>query len=252
MPVLTLLLTRVAKTTSTLASQRSGNSAHSGKCRINTFKTVRTHPLQAQGLTHARLTTNLHRATHTENCANCVNCGTNVSRLRVRICSETRLDLLAQQRFRSGGLTELLLAFHPSCMTSSRFVDVSRFVAFCSTIQYPVAIDQSSTRFQISLTRFQIRRDSVSFEYLTPFDLTLDFWRSAFTDSIGPARSQPILLLLQLLIMLKTSKDPWSGCCCCWLCCNGSATLHDVRHHSPFTMFSIICCCCCHDCCNHL
>ena len=29
---------------STLASQRSANSAHFGKCRINSFKTVRTHP----------------------------------------------------------------------------------------------------------------------------------------------------------------------------------------------------------------
>ena len=62
---------------------------------------------------HARSTTNLHRATRAENYAHCVNCDTGV-------CSETLSDLLAQQRIHSSGLTELLLAFHPSCITSSR------------------------------------------------------------------------------------------------------------------------------------
>ena len=91
------------------------------------------------------------------------------------------------------------------------FSDVSRFIAFCSTFEYPVAIDQSSTRFQLSPIRFQTRRDSVPFEHVTTFDLNLDLWRSAFTDSFGPARSQTILLLLHLLTMLKTFKDPGSA-----------------------------------------
>ena len=46
---------------------------------------------------------------------------------------------------------------------------------------------------------------SLWFEWHSTLDLTLDLWRSAFPNSIGPARSQPSLLLLQLL---KTSKDP--------------------------------------------
>ena len=84
-----------------------------------------------------------------------------------------------RSRIVSSSETELLLAFHSSCIASSR-----------------------SSAFPDSLS------DSVPFEHFTPFDLTLDLWRSALTDSIGPARSQPILLLLQLLIVLKTWKDP--------------------------------------------
>ena len=84
------------------------------------------------------------------------------------------------------------------------------------TIVIQVEIDLSSIHFrrQISPTRFQTRRDSASFEHLTPFDLTLDLWRYAFTDSIGPARSQPILLL-QLLRLLKAFQRSRSVYCRC-------------------------------------
>ena len=164
--------------------------SHSGKCRFNTFKQfvialrgphllwrspaqarhvrisarTKTFGLKAiasqiekQLAHHARLTTNLHRATRAENFANCWNCDTNV-------CSESRSDLLAQQRIYSSGLTEVLLAFHPSCITSScssTFPDSLR-----SAPLYSIQLQSTTrrlTRFQISPTRFQIRRDSVAF-----------------------------------------------------------------------------------------
>ena len=195
-----------------------------------------TSQIEKQPAHHARSTTNVHRFTHAENYAHCVSCDTNCFKTSGANLLKDSLNLLAQQRIRSNGLTELLLAFHPSCITSSRsstFPDSLRSAQLYS-IQF--AFDQSSTRFQISPTRFQTRRDSASFGYLTPFDLTLDLWRSAFTDSIGQARSQPILLL-QLLRLLKAFQRSWSGYCCCLLYCSGS--IHqDVRHHASFTMFS--------------
>ena len=88
----------------------------------------------------------------------------------------------------------------------------ARCTAFCSTFQYPVC-SRPIVDSQISPTRFQISH--AEFGYMTPFDLTLDLWRSAFTSSIDSARSQPILLLLQLLRLLKAFQRSWSGYCCC-------------------------------------
>ena len=157
----------------------------------------------------------MHRATHAGSYAHCVKCDTNCFKTSDVNLLRDSFNLLAQQRIRSSGLTELLLPFRPSCITSSRsstFPDSLRSAPLYS-IQF--AFDQSSTRFQISPTRSQTRRHSASFEYLTLFDLTLDLWCFAFTDSIGPARSQPILLLLQLLRLLKAFQRSWSGYCCC-------------------------------------
>ena len=72
---------------------------------------------------------------------------------------------------------------------------------------------------------------------MTPFDLTPDLWRSAFTGSIDSVRSQPFLLLLQLLRLLKLSKDPGPVCCCTVLQrvnpsgCSSPSIHRDVLHH---------------------
>ena len=95
--------------------------------------------IEKQVAHHAHLTINLHGAAHSGNCANCVNCGTTVSRLRVRICSETRSDLLAQQRIHSetcsGGLRQSFKNRHlfsdrtVAGVSLQLFLHVSRFFA---------------------------------------------------------------------------------------------------------------------------
>ena len=130
------------------------------------------NPIENQPAHHARSTTNVHRATHAESYAHCVNCDTK--------CVKTSNENLLIDSFRSSGTTKNSLKWSHRTIAgvSSQLhhvvtiLDVSRFVAFCPTIQYPVAVDQSSIHFQISPTRFQTRCDSTSFEYLTPFDLT--------------------------------------------------------------------------------
>ena len=178
-----------------------------------------TSQIEKQPANHARSTTNVHRATHAENRAHCKTSNANLLR--------DSFNLLAQQRIRSSGLHSTIAGVQPSCITSSRsstFPDSLRSAPLFS-IQF--AFDQSSTRFQISETRFQThslrfqtrspsfqtQRDSASFGYLTPFDRPLDLWRSAFTGSIDSARSQPILLLLQLLRLLKAFQRSCSVCC---------------------------------------
>ena len=105
--------------------------------------------------------------------------------------------------------------------------------------------------FQISPTHSQTHSTRLPGSFVSGITLSLDtwplltwpldLWRSAFTGSIDSARSQPILLLLQLLRLLKAFQRSWSVCC--WPCCNGS--IHqDVRHQASIAMFSIICCCC--------
>ena len=66
---------------------------------------------------------------------------------------------------------------------------------------FPDSINSFSNSIDSS-TRFVRLENYVEFGYLTSFDLTPDLWRSAFTVSIDSARSQPILLLLQLLRLL--------------------------------------------------
>ena len=62
--------------------------------------------------------------------ANCVNCGTSVSRLRVRICSETRSDGL-RQSFKNRQLfsDRTVAGVSPQLHHVATFSDVSRFVA---------------------------------------------------------------------------------------------------------------------------
>ena len=145
-----------------------------------------------------------------------------VSRLRMRICSETQsiswhnkefAQVVSQNcRWRS---TQLLHVVTP--------LDVSRFTAFCSTIQHPVCIrpivdslPDFTNSSPNSFASFPNEAESHQIWALDPFTRPLDLWRSAFTGSIDSARSQPILLLLQLLKLLKTSlQRSWSGYCCC-------------------------------------
>ena len=114
--------------------------------------------------------------------------------------------------------------------------------------------------FQISPTRFQIcNRPTIDllpdlacllwFEWHSTLDLTLDLWRSKFTNSIGPARSQPSLLMLQLL---KTSKDPGLSAAAadCAATDLPSFTIFAIIH--PSQSSPSLCCCCHHDCCNRL
>ena len=104
-----------------LASWRSANSTHSGKCRFNTFKQC------------------VHRATYAESYAHCVNWDTNCFKTSDANLFRDSFNLMAQQRIRSSGLTELLLAFNP---TASRRHVPRRFQIHCVllTKQYPVCI----------------------------------------------------------------------------------------------------------------
>ena len=67
---------------------------------------------------------------------------------------------------------------------------------------FPDFTNSFSNSFDSS-SRFVRLENHAEFGYLTPFDLTPDLWRSAFTGSIELAHSQPYLLLLQLLKLLK-------------------------------------------------
>ena len=189
----TLLLTRVATTTSTwrLGALPTQRTLALWEVSVQHFQTVRTRPSRSTSAVAAwpkpdmfadlphelqvKLKNNMfimHRATHAESYAHCVNCDTNCFKTSDVNLLRDSFNLLAQQRIRSSGITEPSLAFHPSCITSSRsstFADSLRSAPLYS-IQF--AFDQSSTRFQISPTRSQTRRHSASFENLTPFDLT--------------------------------------------------------------------------------
>ena len=116
----------------------------------------------------------------------------------------------------------------PMQSTNHRFA--SNFPGF--TNSFSNSFDSSS--------RFVRLENHAEFGYLTPCDLTPDLWRSAFTGSIDSARSQPFLLLLQLLRLLqllKAFQRSWSVCCCTVLqrvnpSGYSSPSIHrDVLHH---------------------
>ena len=159
----------------------------------------------------------------------------NVSRLRMRICSETHSISWHNKEFAQ-------VVSQNYCWRSTQlhhvvtFLDVSRFAAFCSPYSIQFAFDQSSTRFQISPTRFQI---SPEFGYLTPFDLTP--WPLAFrfhrlnrlgsfsTNSAAAATAEtaesfPKILVRLLLLLTVLQRANPSGC-------SSSCILHDVFHH---------------------
>ena len=75
--------------------------------------------LKKQPANHAR-STNVHRATHAENYAHCVNCDTNCFETSNANLLRDPFDLLAQQRIRSSGLHRTNAGVQPSCITSSR------------------------------------------------------------------------------------------------------------------------------------
>ena len=80
----------------------------------------------------------------------------------MRICSETHLFSWHNKEFVQVISTELLLAFNPAA--SRRLVTFPDFT--CVLLHYDafqLAFDQP---------RFQTQRDSFSFGYMTPFDLT--------------------------------------------------------------------------------
>ena len=89
-----------------------------------------------------------------------------------------------------------------------------------------------------SSSRFVRLENHAEFGYLTPFDLTPDLWRSAFTGSIDSARSQPFLLLL--LQLLETAESFPKILVCLLLHRAATGSIHqdvspsihrDVLHH---------------------
>ena len=81
---------------------------------------TKTSEIEKQLAHHSHLTINLH----------CVNCGTSVSRFRVRICSETRSDGL-RPSFKNRQLCSdrTVAGVSPQLHHVATFSDVSRFVA---------------------------------------------------------------------------------------------------------------------------
>ena len=125
----TLLLTRGANFLNLGVSAPLPTQRTLGSVRSTLSKTVRTHLFEIHICW--RFTISQHFGSPHENCkctwtaalsendANCVNCEASVSRLRVRICSETRSDGL-RHSFKNRQLfsDRMLLAFHTSCITS--------------------------------------------------------------------------------------------------------------------------------------
>ena len=169
--------------------------SHSRKCRFNTFKQFvlvlrdphllwqpgpsptcsrisRTNQkqfelkaiasqIEKQPAHHARSTTNVHRATHAESNAHCVNCEAN--------CFKTSDANLLRDSFNLSGTTKNSLKWshrtiagvQPSCFTSSRSSTFPESLRSPPLYSIQFAFDQSSTRFQISPSRFQIHSPSL-------------------------------------------------------------------------------------------
>ena len=171
--------TRPSRSTSAVAAQAQARHVRISAQKTIGLKAFTSQIEKKQPAHHARSTTNVHRATHAENYAHCLNCDTNCFEISNANFLRDSFNLLAQQRIRSSGLYRTVAVVQPRCITSSRsstFPDSLRSAPLFS-IQF--AFDQSSIRFQISPTRFQTHsprfqthRDSASFGYLTPFDLT--------------------------------------------------------------------------------
>ena len=116
-----------------------------------------TSQIENQPADHARSTINVHYATHAENYAHCVNCGTNCFETSNANLLRDSFNLLAQQRIRSSGLHRSIACIQPSCITSSRsstFPDFS-----CVLLHYEVSslhstICRFASRFQQLILKF--------------------------------------------------------------------------------------------------
>ena len=102
-----------------------------------------TSQIEKQPAHHARSTTNVHRATCVESYAHCVNCDMNCFKTSNANLLRDSFNLLAQQRIRSSGLTELLLALNP---TASRRHDPRRFQIRYVLLHFSVSSLQSTNR----------------------------------------------------------------------------------------------------------
>ena len=102
-----------------------------------------TSQIEKQPAHHARSTTNVHRAAHVESYAHCVNCDTNCFKTSNAKLLRDSFNLLTQQRIRSSGLTELLLAFSPA---ASRRHDPRRFQIRCALLHLSASSLHSTNR----------------------------------------------------------------------------------------------------------
>ena len=93
-----------------------------------------TSQIEKQPAIHARTTTSVHRATHAENYAHCVNCDTNCFETSNANLIRDSFNLLAPQRIRSSGLHRTIAGVQSLLHHVVTFIDVSRFTAVCSTI----------------------------------------------------------------------------------------------------------------------
>ena len=141
-------------------AKQPGSSRHSDlRTNYKQFglKTI-TSQIENQPANHAR-STNVHRATHAENYAHCVNCETNCFETSNANLLRDSFELLAQQRIRwhSNQL-------HHIVSSQSSTFQIS--AAFCSTMKHPVCIRPivDLIHLQTRSSRFQTQRDSVSFK----------------------------------------------------------------------------------------
>ena len=116
-----------------LLTRRPSSTCVSALCQLRSY--------------HARPTTNVHRATHAENYAHCVNCDRNFWRLRMRICSEIHSISWHNKEFAQMVSTELLLAFNPAA--SRRHVH-RRFQIHCVLLHSTVSSLHSTNRRRAS------------------------------------------------------------------------------------------------------
>ena len=99
-----------------------------------------TSQVEKQPAHHARSTTNVHRATHAENYAHCVNCDTNCFKTSGANLLRDSFNLLAQQRNALKWSHRTVAGVSSQLHHVVTILDVSRFAAFCSTSQHPVCI----------------------------------------------------------------------------------------------------------------
>ena len=109
-----------------------------------------TNQIENQPANHARSTTNVHRATHADNYAHCVNCDTNCFKTSNANLLRDSFNVLAQQRIPSSCLHRTIAGVQPSYITSPHSSTFPNSLHSASLQCVQFAFDQSSTRFQIS------------------------------------------------------------------------------------------------------
>ena len=139
--------TRPSRSTSAVATPPSSSPsslAQAGHSDLRTnykqfgLKAI-TSQIENQPANHPR-STNVHRATHAESYALCVNYDTNCVETSNANLLRDSFNLLAQQRIRSSGLHRTIAGIQ---LAASRRHDPRRFqisAAFCSTMKYQVCI----------------------------------------------------------------------------------------------------------------